>query len=165
MRSSGAIGSSPHTRGALPSELRRGDGDRIIPAYAGSTPWFIDSRGWLADHPRIRGEHSLREIDMASTPGSSPHTRGARHHHRHRSPAVGIIPAYAGSTPAATLRPFQTPDHPRIRGEHATPRPPSTGQTGSSPHTRGARDPPAPGGLQGRIIPAYAGSTYVVVFC
>ncbi len=30
---------------------------------------------------------------------------------------------------------------------------------GSSPHTRGAHDPLAPGSLQGRIIPAYAGST------
>ena len=92
-------GSSPHTRGApIPSRSacpRGGDhprirgehevprldcvvGDRIIPAYAGSTmhmPRFSES---MLDHPRIRGEHP--DGIMA------------------RLAAAGIIPAYAGST-------------------------------------------------------------------
>ena len=51
----------------------------------------------------------------------------------------GIIPAYAGSTPAGR-RPRQGhPDHPRIRGEHF-------------------RDA-TPEDVNARIIPAYAGST------
>ena len=78
----------------------------IIPAYAGSTPWFIDNRGWLADHPRIRGEHDDRQQHVAEFGGSSPHTRGA---HRGVGPVRrlgGIIPAYAGSTgsPPAAIR-------------------------------------------------------------
>ena len=92
-------GSSPHTRGAP----------------AASSTGASTSR----DHPRIRGEHndsgvlgdSVQGIipayagstsssisATAASKGSSPHTRGARAHHKvnHHSPR----------------------DHPRIRGEH-----------------------------------------------
>ena len=51
-------------------------------------------------------------------------------------------------------------DHPRIRGEHsklATTTPPLSG---SSPHTRGALGAGPVEGPHGRIIPAYAGSTF-----
>ena len=52
-----ARGSSPHTRGARARPAQELAIERIIPAYAGSTPsqaLRIDPRG---DHPRIRGEH------------------------------------------------------------------------------------------------------------
>ena len=50
-------------------------------------------------------------------------------------------------------------DHPRIRGEHPAGRVDDPRFSGSSPHTRGARDRyPRPEG-RWRIIPAYAGST------
>ena len=71
-------GSSPHTRGA-----RRLGGElsvdfRIIPAYAGSTSATLYEVSVVADHPRIRGEHT-----RALNPGGV---------------FSGIIPAYAGST-------------------------------------------------------------------
>ena len=181
-RLSTSRGSSPHTRGALPSASRH--------------------RARRRDHPRIRGEHRLR---VGLRPG-----------------AIGIIPAYAGSTwcdssPTWPSRgssphtrgalsrtrrcPARRPDHPRIRGEHPCGQralareqriiPAYAGSTetmatavsrspGSSPHTRGALigSPPSPWtawdhprirGEHGRaagalrlgdgIIPAYAGST------
>ena len=134
----------------------------IIPAYAGSTTWdrliagkqqesSPHTRGALRtvlptlferwDHPRIRGEHL-----MQITPDWV---------------ALGIIPAYAGST----------------NGKNAV----TIKAKGSSPHTRGALNahssrPPLPSdhprirgehGRRGtlticshRIIPAYAGSTH-----
>ena len=113
-------GSSPHTRGA-PHATSRG-------------------RHSAEDHPRIRGEHSMRHVQrccrvgiipayagstcmshlpVLSTRGSSPHTRGAPRPRR-----LGCIPRR---------------DHPRIRGEHARRR-------DGDGHARG-------------IIPAYAGST------
>ena len=176
------MGSSPHTRGAprtlakLPPVRRdhpriRGEHLRagsllhiiqgIIPAYAGSTTTSHSSGSWPE--------------------GSSPHTRGARWTARGRRPPpgdhprirgehdwpclvrdqeLGIIPAYAGSTPHHTIHcessegssPHtrgalrRTPcasssarDHPRIRGEHE--------------RLHGAGEP------LGGIIPAYAGST------
>ena len=53
-----AVGSSPHTRGALgPSDLAASKSG-IIPAYAGSTRRRPGLRLGPADHPRIRGEHA-----------------------------------------------------------------------------------------------------------
>ena len=70
--------------------------------------------------------------------GSSPHTRGALVRLPADEDAVGIIPAYAGSTSLARGGFGRPADHPRIRGEH-TPQPRRPSQTtGSSPHTRGA---------------------------
>ena len=52
-----ASGSSPHTRGALPS-VQAGAADLgIIPAYAGSTACIATCARRHEDHPRIRGEH------------------------------------------------------------------------------------------------------------
>ena len=91
--------------------------------------------------------------------GSSPHTRGAPPEPNLDSCAVGIIPAYAGSTGSAPPRETRGRDHPRIRGEHQLTNMAQNGTPGSSPHTRGA-----PYGVyaierRGGIIPAYAGST------
>ena len=52
-------GSSPHTRGALHADAERGEGLRIIPAYAGSTRRRRSGTRRVGDHPRIRGEHHL----------------------------------------------------------------------------------------------------------
>ena len=173
-------GSSPHTRGAP----TRGPSNRfhrgIIPAYAGSTKIAQKGKGMAADHPRIRGEHSLVHADGILKPGSSPHTRGARLRRRRSSGRSGIIPAYAGSTCTTTkssavavdhprirgehrLRLIEielaTVDHPRIRGEHWPPAPSLRRGPGSSPHTRGALHDRVGSQARSGIIPAYAGST------
>ena len=71
-------GSSPHTRGARPEARPEGGFHGIIPAYAGSTGAVGDELADVPDHPRIRGEHPMRNTDPHGMPGSSPHTRGAR---------------------------------------------------------------------------------------
>ena len=155
----GLRGSSPHTRGApgLTEEIRAGA--RIIPAYAGSTHPPRRLRRALGDHPRIRGEHWNALPSHPAAVGSSPHTRGAPPTSSPRRRRPRIIPAYAGSTACSETTPPCRADHPRIRGEH-TPSPPTAGlHSGSSPHTRGARQAPASRGSGLGIIPAYAGST------
>ena len=132
-------GSSPHTRGALEDASVGGLRDRIIPAYAGSTPASPDRTTPSRDHPRIRGEHKNVHISVNTFEGSSPHTRGAPHTVGGDEVGGGIIPAYAGSTTASASALRTSSDHPRIRGEHAA---------NTSKIRRG-----------GRIIPAYAGST------
>ena len=55
----GTTGSSPHARGTRRTEMGLPVGMRIIPACAGNT-WRM--RAWMAtaaDHPRMRGEHSV----------------------------------------------------------------------------------------------------------
>ena len=92
-----------------------------------------------------------------------------------------IIPAYAGSTCAASrwcsrrrdhprirgehsrrspARRIRSLDHPRIRGEHANQVAKTKFGRGSSPHTRGAPCSPSTPSTTRGIIPAYAGSTY-----
>ncbi len=91
--------------------------------------------------------------------GSSPHMRGTRYAHHFHAGIYGIIPAYAGNTPAEYSIVSCWRDHPRICGEHRAVFIESTPPTGSSPHMRGT-----PGIVRfsvGRagIIPAYAGNT------
>ena len=94
----------------------------------------------LLDHPRIRGEHALAEAGQERAAGSSPHTRGAHPLWTNYLKPLGIIPAYAGSTPERHCFRGESADHPRIRGEHVVPLPGATLACGSSPHTRGARE-------------------------
>ena len=138
-------GSSPHTRGAQ------------IHARAGHR--------FVSDHPRIRGEHSSRKMTQASRAGSSPHTRGAPADGDVQPVFPGIIPAYAGSTSTASNKSSRPRDHPRIRGEHSPCLRARTIATGSSPHTRGARDEAHCWVRVGWIIPAYAGSTRTAAWC
>ena len=94
--------------------------------------------------------------------GSSPHTRGARQAILHVSSLARIIPAYAGSTDTLGFAAGPKQDHPRIRGEHELASSVWAFRAGSSPHTRGARQPLEATPLRDGIIPAYAGSTIVV---
>ena len=93
-----ALGSSPHTRGALAERQFARPFLRIIPPYAGSTCPRCHSRRRGQDHPRIRGEHIPEAPVFGADVGSSPHTRGAPLFARAHDGDVGIIPAYAGST-------------------------------------------------------------------
>ena len=156
-------GSSPHTRGARAHETRRGFSGGIIPAYAGSTPSGSQPPDPPRDHPRIRGEHGLRVLPLRAQYGSSPHTRGARGQRLQLHPAGRIIPAYAGSTGSAPTTSPGRPDHPRIRGEHVFSMRIEVRLRGSSPHTRGARVFDEDRGQVEGIIPAYAGSTSLVM--
>ena len=91
--------------------------------------------------------------------GSSPHTRGAHHRVHRDGNRLGIIPAYAGSTTGIYQSSAIMSDHPRIRGEHMMPEATIAAICGSSPHTRGALADCRAEIQEGRIIPAYAGST------
>ena len=74
------LGSSPHTRGALPAQQAVWARVRIIPAYAGSTNERARARRAGRDQPLIRGEHLALETLPMFGRGSSTHTRGALVH-------------------------------------------------------------------------------------
>src|SRR5690606_13782510 len=65
----------------------------IIPAYAGSTNLCRNIRGDGRDHPRIRGEHQVEDVNTSFKTGSSPHTRGAPYAAASDASRTGIIPA------------------------------------------------------------------------
>ena len=140
----GVKGSSPHTRGARRRCSAPPTCPGIIPAYAGSTGSTSRASAVRQDHPRIRGEHTGSASIIAVRRGSSPHTRGAPNYWDGQVKPVRIIPAYAGSTGAPSVRAETTgPDHPRIRGEHYACTVVTELGEGSSPHTRGARSSPS----------------------
>ena len=87
------------------------------------------------------GEHAETWIQSSLPQGSSPHVRGAQPVVRAEHIVGGIIPACAGSTPRNLLLVSAPWDHPRMCGEHTTPRTDTPDSTG--------------------IIPACAGSTSV----
>ena len=152
-------GSSPHTRGAPALDVGGAQADGIIPAYAGSTALTSDCSWAGRDHPRIRGEHATVLLTLASSSGSSPHTRGALAMQVGVDLLERIIPAYAGSTDLLGDAFAPIGDHPRIRGEHVYLDVLAAAVTGSSPHTRGAQHSSGYTCCRTRIIPAYAGST------
>ena len=94
-------GSSPHVRGARQACDDALQESGIIPACAGSTPMSPTGRGAMWDHPRMCGEHSRPMKSRSNCGGSSPHVRGALWPRVSGRASIGIIPACAGSTPAA----------------------------------------------------------------
>ena len=85
--------------------------------------------------------------------------RGARDGCESVSVALGIIPAYAGSTKRRDGGQGRQRDHPRVCGEHAAKARRRGLVSGSSPRMRGARDNGRERLRAEGIIPAYAGST------
>ena len=131
-------GSSPSTRGALPSSPDGTVRKRLIPVYAGSTGYAGTGKTFTAAHPRLRGEHSAGGSGAGGTNGSSPSTRGALIDITTGYEISRLIPVYAGSTWSCARSMGLISAHPRLRGEHSRPTATRSGSHGSSPSTRGA---------------------------
>ena len=157
--SSTSQGSSPLTRGKPdPWHVKEARGG-IIPAHAGKTHSRLPITQPKWDHPRSRGENFCPRVTHLSSEGSSPLTRGKRHHGVDRGLDEGIIPAHAGKTLRGILKHGTRTDHPRSRGENASAPSSIRGRAGSSPLTRGKPEAEM-AVLEGdRIIPAHAGKT------
>ena len=93
--------------------------------------------------------------------GSSPHSRGTLRTARLRQYRSGIIPAFVGNTRMLHSQNQQGKDHPRIRGEHWENIIKVYADLGSSPHSRGTPKAFNHCAFCARIIPAFAGNTYV----
>ena len=107
----------------------------------------------------MRGEHTQAETDKVTVKGSSPHARGTLLVAEFQARALGIIPACAGNTSCRTISTRSARDHPRMRGEHTTPRATLLLVWGSSPHARGTPGVQWYDRESDGIIPACAGNT------
>ena len=72
----GVTGSSPLTRGKLPSTPRVACSPGLIPAHAGKTSQTPAMGAKTGAHPRSRGENRPSRVSAWSANGSSPLTRG-----------------------------------------------------------------------------------------
>ena len=152
-------GSSPRMRGAPVFLIPAGTATGIIPAYAGSTVFRNTIITSQRDHPRVCGEHAPASTRRLVARGSSPRMRGAHTTGADNSFSDGIIPAYAGSTPAEFCPRAGRWDHPRVCGEHPLLVSLLSMPLGSSPRMRGAQHCASCRCCHRGIIPAYAGST------
>ena len=152
-------GSSPLARGLLQDSPDIGGVLRIIPARAGSTPAWSQSRRPSGDHPRSRGVYWPDENLTPDGGGSSPLARGLPKITAGSRVLDGIIPARAGSTLLSSHSSTGARDHPRSRGVYNYQDLLRRLYAGSSPLARGLRAPQTARGAPSGIIPARAGST------
>ena len=146
-------------RGTPSYDAGNGSQVGIIPAYAGNT-FLLSTWGVrLRDHPRVCGEHRKPFARRFPPQGSSPRMRGTLARVSHLRPQPGIIPAYAGNTPAGNWSDYYNWDHPRVCGEHLANGLIGVMVRGSSPRMRGTHEPSISQNLFFGIIPAYAGNT------
>ena len=117
-RSRSRAGSSPLTRGKRGHPGLASDDPGLIPAHAGKTPDRLVPALLARAHPRSRGENAGMPSGTARTTGSSPLTRGKRHHQRRVGSPRGLIPAHAGKTSPSTRAGIASRAHPRSRGEN-----------------------------------------------
>ena len=174
-------GSPPHTRGKAVLPGTSGSLCGITPAHAGKR-WNSDDLVIVwKDHPRTRGEKTLRPLYLSTDIGSPPHTRGKASADIYRlrkariTPAHagkskyiiaecrknGITPAHAGKSPAAVRGSGRRGDHPRTRGEKTNQSYKSQIGGGSPPHTRGKADAAQDDATNAGITPAHAGKRII----
>ena len=135
------VGSSPLTRGKPVPRQSALIEVGLIPAHAGKTqPIQAESHGKGA-HPRSRGENIKAAVSVVVEWGSSPLTRG-----KPGRCAAGEYARWA---------------HPRSRGENIRQESNGYGNLGSSPLTRGKPGRALHRRVQGGLIPAHAGKTFL----
>ena len=155
-------GSSPRARGTLCGAPARQKNRRVIPACAGNTPVSASSGACQPGHPRVRGEHFTWESGSHKVYGSSPRARGTPCGQLFEIARRRVIPACAGNTKLTfIISPFST-GHPRVRGEHSSPRATRALAGGSSPRARGTLRKARTCCASGRVIPACAGNTVLL---
>ena len=111
-------GSSPLSRGIQSVVASRPGRLGIIPALAGNTALYILGGPARADHPRSRGEYAVSHLGRLVSGGSSPLSRGILGLRLLTTALTRIIPALAGNTRLSGLASWESPDHPRSRGEY-----------------------------------------------
>ena len=152
-------GSSPRGRGTPGCRCFRSQNQRFIPAWAGNTPALPHPSAEHAVHPRVGGEHVSIFSSHLFDGGSSPRGRGTHGDDRRGLWRARFIPAWAGNTMHDWQPKQHWPVHPRVGGEHSSPRSPMAGAAGSSPRGRGTLMPLCPAMMPIRFIPAWAGNT------
>ena len=131
----------------------------ITPACAGSTLVMLSVLLHHKDHPRLRGEYQKHTSKLSTTRGSPPLARGVHNLRMVKMNKVRITPACAGSTQVLLFLPFQSRDHPRLRGEYQKHTSKLSTTRGSPPLARGVQNLGGSFVAAAGITPACAGST------
>ena len=154
-------GSSPRVRGKRCASASPTSNLGLIPACAGKTsPGCKRSEVELA-HPRVCGENRMLVAHRDLWVGSSPRVRGKHTYENQRWKLERLIPACAGKTCCSASVYCKWWAHPRVCGENVRVHRAWATGPGSSPRVRGKPRKLVRNVVQGRLIPACAGKTYL----
>ena len=133
--------------------------DRITPAYAGKSHFFLPRFIVSWDHPRLCGEKIEERNPSDYVLGSPPPMRGKAHKSSGTAFSIRITPAYAGKSwnTSENVQPAQ--DHPRLCGEKFKNYVDLFHDKGSPPPMRGKVNHDRLYDADDRITPAYAGKS------
>ena len=152
-------GSSPRVRGTGETARHARNRKRFIPARAGNSS-IVARQGCLNTvHPRACGEQPISLRPTNQNIGSSPRVRGTAPRCLHTPPPGRFIPARAGNRSRQPTARGWYAVHPRACGEQASPAPPFSRRSGSSPRVRGTVAVTSPRRASYRFIPARAGNS------
>ena len=145
----------------LPSAPRKVTGEGSSPRVRGKRRPRGDGIAGKLAHPRVCGENKPAESTGRGHHGSSQRVRGKPVRCSRQSRKRRLIPACAGKTWWMTILSGSRPAHPRVCGEnhHAALDQPLG--AGSSPRVRGKHVLFDGGPVDGGLIPACAGKTFV----
>ncbi len=135
-------GTPPPARGPRLHVLPVRVGPRNTPACAGTTKPSWSRTRVSPEHPRLRGDHFVSTITVRLSTGTPPPARGPPRPYGSQERAPRNTPACAGTTLLRRVPRYRSPEHPRLRGDHALVFPRGSWSTGTPPPARG---PPRPG--------------------
>ena len=136
---------------------------RITPAYAGKRPVVAAVLNRVRDHPRLCGEKFVKSFKHVRTPGSPPPMRGKALMPESFVNQARITPAYAGKRIHHDRLNAVIRDHPRLCGEKFDRSLCFVAFAGSPPPMRGKAICRRMMKNAGRITPAYAGKSQLIV--
>ena len=152
-------GSPPHARGKVYDEPKGCGFQGITPACAGKRSGQRRCTAGTWDHPRMRGEKTIKNGHCQASQGSPPHARGKVHVRMICACNTGITPACAGKSDCLSVLKERLRDHPRMRGEKCYPSCRAGYTGGSPPHARGKGDAIVDKSIWAGITPACAGKS------
>ena len=114
-----------------------------------------------AVHPRLRGEHKIKDKELKQYVGSSPPARGTYRRNFKHNEEKRFIPACAGNMALPCSPPISKTVHPRLRGEHIALISALNRSCGSSPPARGTFRLHVLCSIRRGFIPACAGNMMV----
>ena len=156
------LGSSPRWRGRLLAGFHDEAVTGLIPALAGTTPRPTPTPSRTPAHPRAGGDDIRSALGLSLNAGSSPRWRGRHRDHRLQRARRRLIPALAGTTTPGGRSGRARRAHPRAGGDDTIPIGLAPIAAGSSPRWRGRRRGRSAPSSAGRLIPALAGTTFVM---
>jgi len=155
-------GSSPRAWGTPVAVRFDRRHQRFIPTCVGNTTRSTPPPAFTPVHPHVRGEHVPSASLRRPVSGSSPRAWGTLAVVQVHLVQRRFIPTCVGNTLQRPQAQADSPVHPHVRGEHATPAAAIAAYYGSSPRAWGTLSKRIACRVPHRFIPTCVGNTCIL---